>query len=199
MSEEQKALEEKKEEVEEKVRPRRIKNRGRSDRRKTSKKVDINKTIQSFKEDFWVYIIDPSIDLADYSDFLDGNEDLDIDDVPDEHVMEFKCRRIDPGTLMEFTNSAVVIDIPDNVESLTDSQMAKAYKDAVKDRMVDLNRDVDIKCKVIHACTLEPQFPSPESVKMTLPSICISELHEVITEGAYGANMRYRFRDNNKK
>lgn len=162
-------------------------------RRKGAKKLDLKDSAKLFEQEVFVFLIDPDINLDDYSDLSNEDGVLDISDLPDECVYEFNCRYIDPGTMQELANTPLTIEIPNSAD-MSDEELGEEYRKLMVNRATDGSAEFDLKYAVVHACVIDPQFESPEQVKKILPVSWVNELYYEITRGAVGENLRSRFR-----
>ena len=162
--------------------------------RKGAKRLDIKDSAQLFKQEVNIHLIDPDINLDDYTDLSNDEGILNIKDLPDECVYEFTCRFIDPGTLQELANTPFTMEISNSAD-LTNEELGEQYRQMQIKKLTNSSTEFELKYAVIHACVIDPAFESPEEVKQVLPVSWINELYFEITRGAVGENLRARFRD----
>ena len=169
-------------------------------KRKNAKKIDVTKTAKLFDKEFYVHLVDPEMPDDEFNALIDDDGVLDMQGVPDKYIVEFKCCHIDPGTMTELINTAISIDA-DPVPSGNEVAVVKEPPptQAAPAREYDFRQDFMLRCEVVYRCTKEPDFESAEQVKKVLLPVFITELFTVITEGAYGGNIRYRFPKGDRK
>ena len=149
--------------------------------------------------EFYIVLADLRKDFQKFAHLADERGIVPIKDLPPEYLVQFKCRAIDPGSLKEITNSSLAFETPDDLESLPLAEQIKVYEKLRRDRVSDPNREFEVRCRVVQACVIEPQFDSLELVKKALPSSYIDELYGAITESAIGGNVVTRFQKPSKK
>ena len=167
--------------------------RPRDERKKGSKKLDLKGSAQLFKEEFYVYWPDPSVDLSEYED---DEGYIDIDTVPEENLIEFTCRYIDPGTFQELLNTPLAYDLPDK-KDLTQEEIEEAIRKSIQDRLNNTKTDADIRYEVLLSCIIDPQFESTDQIKQILPATLQIALYDEIMRGAIGENLVARFQKPN--
>ena len=164
-----------------------------TERRTGAKKLDLKESAQLFNKEFYIYWPDPSIDLSEYQDD-DGN--LDLDAVPEENLIEFTCRYIDPGTFQEILNTPLAYDLPDN-KNLTQEEIEDVIRKSIQDRLKNTKTEADIRQEVILSCVIDPKFESVEQIKQILPATLQIDLYDEIMKGAIGDNLVARFQKPN--
>lgn len=171
-----------------------IKGRPRKKKRAGTKKLDLKKSSELFQEEFYIYWPDPSLNLSEYED-EDG--DFDVDTIPDEYLIEFTCRYIDPGTFLEIVDTPFAYDLPSD-KQLSEKELEKITQEAINDRIRNQKSQAQVRYEIIQACVIDPQFESPEQVKKILPMSLQMELYDEITKGAIGENLVARFQEPNR-
>ena len=149
--------------------------------------------------EFYIVLADLRKDFQKFAHLADERGIVPIKDLPSEYLVQFKCRSIDPGSLKEITNSSLAFETPADLESLPLAEQIRVYEKLRRDKASDPNREYEVRCRVVQACVLEPQFDSLELVKKSLPSSYIDELYNAITESAVGGNVVTRFQKPGKK
>ena len=149
--------------------------------------------------EFYIVLADLRKDFQKFAHLADDRGIVPIKNLPPEYLVQFKCRAIDPGSLKEITNSSLAFETPADLESLPLAEQIKVYEKLRRDRVSDPNREFEVRCRVVQACVLEPQFESLDLVKKALPSSYIDELYGAITESAMGGNVVTRFQKSSKK
>ena len=163
--------------------------RPRTEKREGAKKLDLSESAKLFQEEFYQYWPDPSYDYSDYE-----NEDrvIDIDSIPTENLIEFKCRYIDPGTLQELAKTPFAWDLPDS-KNLKEQDVEKVIRDALENQKYNMKSEEEFRAEVLLTCVIEPEFESTEQIRKILPVYLINELYLGITRGAIGENIVSRF------
>ena len=157
--------------------------------KKKAKKIDLAASAELFKHEFSIYCIDPSMDILDY---MDEHGNVDIESLPEDYLLEFVCKYLDPGTFLNVVDTPFAVDIPDD-EGLTEEEKEKKLEEIYKKRMESRRNDVEVQSYVIHACCIDPKFESPEHVQAVLPISLIIDLGAELTRGSTGKNLVSRF------
>ena len=167
--------------------------RARTDRRKGAKKIDLTASAELFDIEFYMYFPEPGFDTTEYQN-ADGT--VDIDSIPDEHVVEFKCRYIDPGTLQKLAKTPFAWDLPD-LKNKSEQEIQDIVFDSLKERDENFKPEEEFRADVLHTCILEPQFESSDQIQKIIPTSIQTELYLEITKGAIGENLVARFSESN--
>ena len=168
--------------------------RPQNERKKGSKKLDLKGSAQLFNEDFFIYWPDPTLELSEYQDD-DGN--VDVDQIPEEHLIEFVCRYIDPGTFQEIVNTPLSYDLPTD-RKVNEQEAEQIIRDAIQNQLSNPRTEADIRYDVLLACIIDPQFESVDQIKQILPIALQREIYEEATRGAIGDNLVARFQEPNR-
>lgn len=169
--------------------------RPKTERRTGAKKLDLKQSAQLFNSEFFIYWPDPNADLSEYED-NDGL--LDIDTVPEEHLIEFVCRYIDPGTFQEIVNTPLSYDLPKDRQA-DEKEIEEIIRNAIQDKLQNPKSEADIRYEVIQSCVIDPVFESVDQVKQILPLALQHEIYNEVTRGAIGDNLVARFQESSRK
>ena len=167
--------------------------RPRTERRKGAKKIDLTASAKLFDVEFYFYWPDPEFDTKKYRND-DGT--VDIDQIPAEQLIEFKCRYIDPGTLQKLAKTPFAWDSSDT-ENKSPEELQQLILEALKNQQENFKSEEEFRSDVVFACVLDPQFESVEQVRKLLPLALVTELYLEITRGAIGDNLVARFQESN--
>lgn len=165
----------------------------RTERKKGAKKIDLTASSKLFDVEFYFYWPDPEFDTTDYQ-LEDGT--VDIDEIPAENLIEFKCRYIDPGTLQKLAKTPFAWDQPD-IKDKSPEELQEFILEALQNQQDSFKPEDEFRADVVFACTIEPQFESVEQVRKLLPLSLVTELYLEITRGAIGDNLVARFQESN--
>ena len=121
---------------------------------------------------------------------------MDIDQIPAENLIEFKCRYIDPGTLQKLAKTPFAWDLPD-LKNKSEQEIQQILLESLKERDESFKPEEEFRADVLHTCVLEPEFESPEQIRKILPTSLQTELYLEITRGAIGDNLVARFQESN--
>ena len=158
-------------------------------KREGAKKLDLSASSQLFQEEFYQYWPEPGFD---YSDYENDKGEIDIDSIPSEHLIEFRCRYIDPGTLQELAKTPFAWDLPDKT-NLNQAEIEKVIRDAIQNQKDNDKSEEEFRAEVLLTCIIEPEFESVEQIRKILPVYLVNELYLGITRGAIGDNLVARF------
>ena len=182
-----------KEQKEQKIKVFKGRPRVKTERRATTKKLDLKKSAELFESECFIYWPEPGFNTDEYEDD-DGN--VDIDAVPDEHLIEFVCRYIDPGTFQEITSTPLAYDIPED-KQLSQAEIEKMFREAQENRIRNMKSETDIRLEIILTCVIDPQFESIDQIRKILPLALQYEIYNEVTRGAIGENLVARFSKSN--
>ena len=170
-------------------------------KRSGAKKLDIEKSIEAFKEDFRVYWPDPTVDLDKYTD---DNGDVIVDQIPADQLIEFTCRYLTPD---EF-DRACAADNKVNIADLVDmKKFHKLSKEEIDKQADDLNEklssaileamskeksDLEVAYETVFYSCVDPQFESIDQLKRILPLGIINMIAEESIKFTNGQNLMTR-------
>ena len=165
--------------------------RPRTDRREGAKKIDLTASAKLFDVEFYFYWPDPGFDTTEYQND-DGT--VDMDQIPVENLIEFKCRYIDPGTLQKLAKSPFAWDLPD-LKNKSEQEIQDIIFQSLKERDESFKPEEEFRADVLKTCVLDPEFESADQVRKILPASLQTELYLEITRGAIGDNLVARFQE----
>ena len=140
-----------------------------NNRRKGAKRVDIKKSLEQQKKEFFVYWPDPSLDLDEYKD---EDDNVDVDLVPDDMLYEFCCRYITPQEFNDITDPRKPLEFDRNAlknKDLTEEQLKDMFLDAIEKGTAHVPSDAEVTTGVVFMSCVEPKFESVDQVAQILP------------------------------
>ena len=168
-------------------------------RRKGAKHIDIQKSAEVFQEDFYLYFPSPEVDLDQYKD---EDDNIDLDAIPDDQVMEFKCRYLNPGEFElicsndQKLNLANVVDVR-KLNKLSQEELDKEA-DAINGRILQALQNQllteksteQIAYEIAYTALIEPAFESVEQLKSILPLTIIDIITDEAVKFTDGSNLK---------
>lgn len=158
-------------------------------RKKGAKKINLAASAELFKQEFYIYWPDYTLDLSEYED-EQGN--IDIESIPEDHLIELTCRYLDPGTFQEVLGTPFAVDTPDD-DDLTEEEKKEKLAEMYKEKMENPKGQLELEAEIVRACCIDPKFESAEQVLSVFPTALIIEVAGEITRGATGKNLVSRF------
>ena len=160
-------------------------------KRENAKKLDVKESLKAFEEDFYVYFPSPDVNLEEY---MDEDDNVDVDSIPDEQLLEFKCRYVTSGEFREYCTPTP------NTEFLTKDvikDLKNIKKEELEDRIATAiieslnaqhNYNDAVELTVFHA-VLDPNFETVEQVRSILPTQLLELIYDECTKFVDGTNL----------
>ena len=165
-------------------------------RRPGANKIDIEASLKKLDNDFYVYWPAPSVNLDEYKD-EDGN--VDIDNIPDEDVIEVVCRYVNQTEYFAITAPTTKLDFDRSKykgQNLTEEQLKELFLDAIEKQVAQAKTEDEIAAEVVFRSIVDPQFESPEQVQEILPLEFFNTIYDeattFVTDGALTVAMKER-------
>ena len=167
-------------------------------KRERAKKLDINRSKLAFKEDFYMYFPNPSVDILKYQN-KDGV--IDIDQIPDEQLIEFTCRYLSAGEFSDLYNNDNAIDFREfvdvkkfhnlkgkDLDEAINKMNNKIINALIESQLKDKNPQ-ELEAEVVFHSCLNPKFESVAQVRQILPMSILNQIADEALAFVDGQNL----------
>lgn len=144
------------------------------------RKLDIQKTIKQYDEEFDCYFPRPGLDLEEYKD---DNGTVDIDEIAEEDLIAIVCKYIDNITFDSIVNPRQELKFDRSIldeKNLDPKEVQNMIFDTLEDQVKNSKTDSEIMAEVCYHGIVDPQFESVEQLQNVLPANWVSEIFDAI-------------------